>query len=118
VDSIRADSIARASARRTFSGGVAEELGLLQNLFRSRDRRRIASVFGDDEADRILQKLGGNAQLNPTTQVTGSNESAGTVDFFLTIRDQAGTSLHSGFYTARFTQFSTGWKLLTVRPRR
>ena len=123
ADSIRSDSVRRANAGyagpRSFRAGAEEELRTLAGLFRARDRRRIGVVLSDDEVDRIWRKLEGHSQITGAAQVMETNQGAGTVEFFLTIRDQASNAvLHSGLYTAKFSQFPTGWKLLSATPQR
>lgn len=75
-------------------------------------------LFGDDEAERILQRLQGHPQIKLAHQITGLNEPARQVEFSLSIEDQAsGARLLSDFYIGRFTQMPTGWQLLTARRR-
>ena len=122
ADSVRADSVRRASARgggaRTFRNSVDDELRALVGLFRARDRGKIAVLLGDDEVDRIFRKLEGHYQVAGSVQVMEANQGAGTAEFFLKIWDQVSSApLHTGFYTAKFGQFPTGWKLLTATQR-
>jgi serine/threonine protein kinase len=118
ADSLRADSTRRANAAKTFSAGVDAALRSLADLFRSRDRPRIAMLFGDDEAERILQRLQGHPQIKLAHHITGLNETARQVEFSLSIEDQtSGARLLSDFYIGRFAQMPTGWQLLTARRR-